>query len=186
MKQQSLGRVLQPFILMVIFIVAVFYLINAFNTENWFWFQNNAENVRPSRILILHDGERIMVQAGHPNYDALADAIESSLSDLNNTALVDIGLSEETLADYASEGLVLELYYDKPVIFNTMARTGKPTQLLIPIEGRHAGNGLAFLGGNGRWWVGAVRMADPSPLLTALAQLGYTAVATEAVTHSTN
>jgi hypothetical protein len=186
MKQQSLGRVLQPFILMVIFIVAVFYFVNVFNTQNWLWFQNSAVNVRPSRILILHDGERIMVQSGHPNYVALADAVERSLSDLNSTALVDIGLSDETLADYAAEGLVLELYFDKPVTFNSMARTGKPTQLLIPIEGRHAGNGLVFLGGNGRWWVGAVRMADPSPLLTALAQLGYTAVATEPVTHTTN
>ncbi len=179
MRPQSTWKVIQPFLWMVIFIVAVFYLINAFNTQNWFWFQNSAVNVRPSRILILHEGERIMVQPGHPNYDLLADAIESSLSHLNNSALVDVGLSEETLADYAAAGLTLELYYDQPVIFNSMARTGKPTQLLIPIEGRHAGSGLVFLGGNGRWWIGAIRMADPSPLMAVLSQLGYTAVVTE-------
>lgn len=186
MKQQSVWRVIQPFIWMAVFIVAVFYLINVFNTENWFWFQNSATNVRPSRILILHEGERITLQPGHPNYAALADAIESSLSELNNTSLVNIGLSDETLADYATSGVVLELYFDKPVTFNSMARTGKPTQLLIPIEGRHAGNGLVFLGGNGKWWLGAVRMADPAPLLTTLAQLGYTAVATEPAALSTN
>lgn len=186
MKQQSYWRVLQPFIWMGIFIVAVFYLINVFNTQNWFWFRNDAVNVRPSRMVIFQDGERILVQPGHPDFIPLADAAEQSLSHINNSALVDVGLSDETLADYAAAGLILELYYDQPITFNSMARTGKPTQLLIPIEGRHAGQGLAFLGGNGRWWVGAVRMADPAPLLTALAQLGYTAVVTEPAAPATN
>lgn len=179
MKQQSTLKVLQPFIWMGIFIVAVFYLINVFNTGNWFWFRNDAVDVRPSRMIIYRDGERILVQPGHPDFIPLADAVERSLSHLNNTALVDIGLSEETLAYYTENGVTLELYFDKPVTFNSIARTGKPTQLLIPIEGRHAGGGLVFLGGNGKWWAGAIRMADPTPLLQTLAQLGYTAVAVD-------
>lgn len=179
MKQQSYWRVLQPFIWMGIFIVAVFYLINVFNTGNWFWFRNNAVNVRPSRMVIWHEGERILVQPGHPDFIPLADAAERSLSHLNNTALIDIGLSEETLEYYTKNGVTIELYFDTPVTFNSIARTGSPTQLLIPIEGRHAGAGLVFLGGNGRWWAGAIRMADPTPLLNTLAQLGYTAVVSE-------
>ncbi|HUM72214.1 MAG TPA: hypothetical protein PLK31_25600, partial [Chloroflexota bacterium] len=117
MEKQSNWRVLQPFILMVIFIVAIFYLINVFNTDNLLWFRNNAVNVRPSRMVILHDGERILVQPGHPDFNPLADAVEKSLSHINNSALVDVGLSDETLADYAAKGLTLELYYDQPVVF---------------------------------------------------------------------
>jgi hypothetical protein len=84
-----------------------------------------------------------------------------------------VGLSEQTLEDYATDSLVLELHFDSPVVFNTAARTGKPTQLLIPIDGRHADGGLVFRGDKGEWWYGAVRMANPQPLLSTLAQMGF-------------
>ena len=81
----------------------------------------------------------------------------------------------QTLADYAENSLVVELYFDKPLQFNTLARTGAPTQLLIPIEGRHAAGAYVFRGAQGEWWFGAVRMADPSALYAVLQQMGYQA-----------
>lgn len=166
-------RVLEPFIGLVVFVVAAIYLINVFNTGNWIWFRGNTVNVRPSRIIIVDHGERTTLNPGHPAFTALEEAATESLSQLNNSGIVDIGLSPQTLADYDNDSLVLELYFDSPVVFNTAARTGKPTQLLIPIEGRHANGGLVFRGDKGEWWYGAVRMANPQPLLLALAQMGY-------------
>lgn len=166
-------RVWEPFVGLIIFSIAVIYIVNVFNTGNWFWFRNNAVNVRPSRIAIVDQGERLILTQGHEGYEELATAAEQSLSKLSNTDLVSIGLSDQTLLDYDTNSLILELYFDKPIIFNTMARTGEPTQLLIPIDGRHAGGGYAFRGDKGNWWFGAIRMADPAPIYNVLNELGY-------------
>lgn len=168
-------RVLEPFIGMALFIVAVIYIINAFNTGNWTWFLGNTVNVTPSRIIIVDHGNRTILNPGHPDFNSLVAAAEQSLSKLNNSGIVDVGLSEQTLEDYATDSLVMELHFDSPVVFNTAARTGKPTQLLIPIDGRHADGGLVFRGDKGDWWYGAVRMADPQPLLSTLEQMGFLA-----------
>ncbi|MCA9976406.1 MAG: hypothetical protein R3E31_12165 [Chloroflexota bacterium] len=175
MSHPSKIRVMEPFLLMVMIGAAMVYLVNAFNSGTWLWFQSTATNVRPSRIVIVDNGQRTVLSAGHANFDLLADAASTSLSKLNNTDLVSIGLSDQTLEDYATKSLIVELYFDQPVQFNTLARSGKPTQLLIPIEGRHAGGGYVFRGQNGSWWFGAIRMADPAPLYSALQQMGYTA-----------
>ena len=179
MNHPSKVRVLEPFIGMAIFIVAVIYIINAFNTGNWMWFRGNTVNVRPSRIIIVDHGSRTILNPGHPDFDPLVAAAEQSLSELNNSGIVDVGLSEQTLSDYATDSLVMELHFDSPVVFNTAARTGKPTQLLIPIDGRHANGGLVFRGDKGEWWYGAVRMADPQPLLSALEQMGFLAASAQ-------
>ena len=172
-------RVLEPFIGMVLFIILAIYGVNAFNTGNWMWFRGNTVNVRPSRIVIVDHGERTLINQGHPAFEPLVEAAAQSLSDLNNSGIVDVGLSQQTLSDYATDSLVMELHFDSPVIFNTAARTGKPTQLLIPIEGRHADGGLVFRGDKGEWWYGAVRMADPQPLLSTLEQMGFTAASAQ-------
>lgn len=173
MNHPSKIRVVEPFVGLALFAAVVFYAINVLNTGNWFWFRSQAVNIRPSRIVIVDQGQRTVISPGHANFIPLATAVESSLSKLNNTDLVGIGLSEQTLADYADDSLVLELYFDQPVVFNSMARTGEPTQLLIPINGRHADGNYVFRGAKGEWWYGAVRMADTAPLMTALESMGY-------------
>jgi hypothetical protein len=179
MKHPSQIRVLEPFLGIIIFGVLAIYLVNVLNTNNWLWFQSKATNVRPSRIVIVDHGQQTVLTPGHDGFNSLASAASQALSKLNNSDLVNVGLSEETLSDYETSSLVLELYFDSPVRFNTMARTGEPTQLLIPIEGRHADGGLVFRGARGEWWYGAVRMADPTPLYAALAQMGYATAATQ-------
>jgi hypothetical protein len=176
MKHPGKIRVIEPFIGLILFAVFAIYFVNVLNTGNWFWFQSKATHVRPSRIVIVDHGERTVITQGHRYFNTLADAAEASLSKLNNTDLISVGLSEQTLSDYSTDSLIVELYFDKPVIFNSIARTGEPTQLLIPIEGRHAGGGYVFRGAQGTWWHGAVRMADSSPLIGALAQIGFEVV----------
>lgn len=173
MKHPRQIRVVEPFLGLGLFFIVVFYLINVLNTGNWAWFRGQSLNIRPSRIVIIDHGERIVISQGHSDFIPLAEAVETSLSKLNNTDLVNIGLSEQTLADYDSDSLILELYFDQPVVFNGMARTGEPTQLLIPIDGRHANGNYVFRGAKGEWWYGAVRMADPAPLMSALHGMGY-------------
>ncbi len=173
MKHPGKIRIIQPFIMLTIFVVAMVYGVNVMNTGNWLYFQSKSAHVRPSRIVIVDHGTQTVITSGHRNFNLLADAAEASLSELNNTDLISIGLSEQTLSDYSNDSLVVELYFDRPVVFSGIARTGEPTQLLIPIDGRHAGGGYVFRGAQGTWWNGAVRMADYSSLMSALGQIGY-------------
>ena len=146
------------------------------NSGSWLWFQGKAAVLEPpARIVIVENGERTVLQPGTEFYNELSEAAVLALSKFSNTDLVSIGLSDQTLADYAENSLVVELYFDKPLQFNTLARTGDPTQLLIPIEGRHAAGAYVFRGAAGEWWFGAVRMADPSPIYVVLQQMGYRA-----------
>ena len=179
MTQPNKIRVFEPFLGLILFALAAIYLVNVFNTGNWTWFMGNTVNVRPSRIIIVDHGQRSILNPGHPDFAPLVEAASQSLSELNNAGIVDVGLSGQTLADYETKSLVLELHFDSPVIFNTAARTGKPTQLLIPIDGRHADGGLVFRGDKGEWWYGAVRMANPQPLLSALEQMGFLAASAQ-------
>jgi hypothetical protein len=174
MKHPNQIRIIEPFITFLVIGVAAIYLVNVLNTGNWLWFQSTATNVRPSRIVIVDHGARTVLMPGHANFNPLADAISESLSRINNADLISIGLSEQTLDEYTIDSLVLELYFDTPIRFNSSVRLGEPTQLLIPIEGRHAEGGHVFRGARGEWWFGAIRMANPTPLYTALEQIGYT------------
>lgn len=162
----------EPLIILVVFSLLMVYLLNAFNTSNWFWFRNNSELSQPASIVIVDHGHRITMKPGHADFAALSNAALQSLSKLNNTDLVGIGLSEQTISDYATKSLILEINFDRPVHFNSLARTGEPTQLLIPIDGPHDG-GHVFRGARGDWWYGALRMADPAPLYQAMQELGY-------------
>lgn len=167
-------HLIKPLLLFVVIGAIIFYGIIALNSQNLLWFQSKALNARPNRILIVNYGQETFVQPGSPSYQALADAIESSLSEVTSTDLISIGLSPQTLTDYENNALVLQLYYDKPITFQTLARAGRPNQILIPIAGRHAGNGYFFRGVDGEWWYGAMRMGDPSLIYQALQQAGYT------------
>ncbi len=176
MKDPRTIKIVEPFVVLVLIAGAIVYLLNVFNSGSWLWFQGKASVLEPpTRIVIVNNGEALVLQPGADNFNELADAAVQSLSKFGNTDLVSIGLSEQTLADYAESSLVVELYFDKPLQFNTLARTGAPTQLLIPIEGRHAAGAYVFRGAQGEWWFGAVRMADPSSLYAVLQQMGYQA-----------
>lgn len=181
MKHPSKIKVLEPFVLLVLIAGSIIYFLNVLNSGSWLWFQSKAAVLElPSRIVIINNGEQTVLQPGTDFYLEMSQATVDSLSKLSNTDLISIGLSDQTLEDYASDSFVVELYFDNPLKFNTLARTGEPTQLLIPIDGRHANGSYVFRGARGEWWFGAIRMADPSPLYTVLQQMGYTAAVFQA------
>ena len=165
-------KVIEPFLTFLVVGLAIFYAINVFNTGNLVWFRNNATLEIPDRIVIYDHGQEIVLLPGHDNFNELANASVNALSKFNNTDLVPIGLSEQTLSDYETKSVVMILHYNRPVQINSIARIGEPTQLLIPIEGRHASGNYVFLGTRGEWLAGALRMADPSPLYLALETMG--------------
>jgi hypothetical protein len=171
--ENSIRKALTPFVILAIFTVIMVYLINVFNTGNWQWYKSEVVVSRPSRIVIVDHGQRTTLMPGYSGFLPLADTIAESISQVNNNDLIPIGLSRVTLEDYAERALVMEVYFDRPLRFNTTFRGGEPTQILIPLNGSHAGSGYFFRGAQGEWWYGALRMVDPSALLAVLSEMGF-------------
>lgn len=167
-------RLFKPLLVLGLTMLGIIYAVSIINTGgDWLWFQSRAVDIRPDRLRIRHHGQETFVQPGHAHYQQLADAAEASLANFNNTNLINLGLGETTLDYFEEQGVLLELFYDNPVTFHASFRVGKPTQLLIPIEGRHAGHDYFFRGAKGEWWFGAMRMTDSSALFSTLEELGY-------------
>lgn len=166
-------KLYQPLLMMLVVILAIFWIINAFNTGNAFWFLPVQPEFEPSRIIVRAYGTAVTLQKGDPGYEPIAAALNESFSGFANTSLVSIGISEETLRRYHEEELVLEAYYPGEIQFNTTVRMQGVNQLLIPIDGTHDDKRYLFFGNNGSWRVGAMVMRDDTPIRQALSELGY-------------
>lgn len=166
----------EPLIILVLVVFAFFWAINALNTGNAFWFLPYQPTFQPSRIVVRNFGETVDLQLGSPGFSELTQALNETFANgFDNTELVSIGLSDETLRRYAEEELVMEIYYGQDVSFNTRVRMAGVTQLLVPLEGTHADRRYLFFGGRGAWRVGAMVMNDDAPLRNTMRELGFLA-----------
>lgn len=171
-KQGS--SILQPLLIFLGAVLFIVYLVGALNTGNWLWVLPIQPDYEPARILIRDQGQVMEYRPGDSGFAELAAALNLAFADFSNLDLIPIGLSDETLQDYNESSLVIEIYYPQDIRFNTIVRMRNVNQLLIPIEGRHAGNRYVFLGADGRWLTGAFVMTNDQPVRDALAALGYT------------
>ena len=164
----------EPVLILIAVFLFIFWLINALNTGNIFWFLPIQPTFQPTRIIVRNHGQTVDLQLGAPGFSELSQALTATFENgFDNTSLVSIGLSDETLRRYAEEELVIESYYGQPISFNSRVRMSNVTQLLIPLEGTHADRRYLFLGGHGDWLAGAMVLTDDTPLRTAMRQLGY-------------
>ena len=166
----------EPLIILVLAFLFIYWAINALNTGNALWFLPVQPTFQPTRIVVRNYGQTVDLQLGAPGFSELSQALNDTFANgFENTALVSIGLSDETLRRYAEEELVIESYYGQNISFNTQVRMNNVTQLLIPLDGTHADQQYLFFGGRGEWRVGAMVMSDDAPLREAMRSLGYLA-----------
>lgn len=166
-------KIWEPLLILIGVGLGILWLINALNTGNALWFLPIQPVYEPSRLIIRNYGETITIRRGEPGYAEIAEALNETLSDFDNTALISIGLSEETMRRYNEEELVLEAYYADDIEFNTPVRMTGIRQLLFPIDATHAGSRYVFIGSNGQWRVGAMVVQDDTPLRDVMRTLGY-------------
>ncbi|MCA9923287.1 MAG: hypothetical protein KC419_15060 [Anaerolineales bacterium] len=166
-------KIWEPLLILIGVGLGILWLINALNTGNALWFLPIQPIYEPSRIVIRNYGETVTIRRGEPGYAEISEALNETLSAFDNTALISIGLSEETMRRYNEEELVLEAYYADDVEFNTPVRMQGVRQLLFPVDATHAGNRYVFIGSNGQWRVGAMVVADDTPLRDVMRTLGY-------------
>ena len=168
-----LRKLLEPILIIVGTIGFCACSVIAAMSEDLLWFLGGASVPDPERIVIRVDSEETVLTADSPGYALMVEAIREALSAFSNLAPRSMGLNEATLVEYQRRGTILELYFDEPVDFHLPFNDHRPTALLIPIEGRHAGHGYVFRGTHGEWWAGQMVMSDPQPLFDALSALGY-------------
>ncbi len=166
-------KILEPLLVMIVALVAIIYVLNFINTGDYLWFYSRPVDAHPDRIIVMDHGERQMIQAGHDDFLALSEAAHVSLSEFSNTNLINLDFGERTMEFYENEGLLIEFYYDSPINYHAKFRVGNPTQLMVPIDGRHAGHDYFVRGDDGQWWFGAMRMTNPDALYSTLEELGY-------------
>ena len=166
-------RLLSPILTIAGAIGLFAYGVIAMMSEDPLWFLGGATVPDPERIVIRVNGQETLLTVNSPSYDLIIEAMREAMSEFGNMAPLSAGLSEATLEEYQHRGTILELYFNRPVDFHMPFNDLQPTALLIPIEGRHAGNGYVFRGKNDKWLAGQMCMSDPQPLFDALSVLGF-------------
>ncbi|MFO7663790.1 MAG: hypothetical protein R6X18_14520 [Chloroflexota bacterium] len=165
--------ILTPFLMLIGIFLLIVWGVGALNTGNWGWFLPFQPEFEPARILVRRAGQSYEYRPGDPGFSELSEALNSSFSDFSNSSLVPLGLSEETLQAYNESATVIEAFYPQPIRFNSPVRMDQINQVLIPIEGRHAGNRYVFLGVDGRWLAGTMVMHDDTQISEVMRTLGH-------------
>jgi hypothetical protein len=155
----------------VIFGVIVFAVI-AMNTGDLLWFWPVFNQV-PVEITLNCYGTQVTVKPGQPAYQAVTDAVNSSLT--GNKRWDDLSLSESTYQEYqtSSDVMVLKLQYDPPAtIHSTYAFFKAVNWLIFPLDGRHSSANTVF-GMEGKFISpGSYHVKDTALIVTTLKEQG--------------
>jgi hypothetical protein len=153
------------------FVVLAYYLTVSFTSGDLLWFLRGFKD-QPSHIVVYNEGQVTELIPGEPGFDALAGAVQTSLakgfSGLSNT-----GYSEQSLQDAYTRYVTLEVFFDQPVDMHTWFPSGRTTQMLFPVTGRHSDLTLVVLGDQEGYRVGAPVLRTTEPILEALEKLGF-------------
>jgi hypothetical protein len=145
--------------------------IIAFAARDPLWFVTNFDE-RPARITIYHEGQRTELQRGDPGFAELAEAVRVSLAQ-GVARQSGIGLSQGSLEDAYNLYVTVEAFFDQPVKLHTWFNTGRPTQMLFPITGRHSDLFVVFLGREDQYMSGAPALKTTEPIRDVLRAQGY-------------
>jgi hypothetical protein len=160
---------------MLIVIVAAlllgFYAFVVLTSRDPLWFVRGFED-QPSRIIVYYAGQRAYLLHGDSGFDALADAVQASLAQ-GFARLSGVGFSEQSLHEAFTQHVTLEVFFDRPITLHAWFHTGRTTQLLFPITGRHSDLSVVLLGDGGQYRVGAPVLKTMAPIRETLRSLGY-------------
>jgi hypothetical protein len=158
-------------ILVVGFAVLAYYAITSLTARDPLWFTGQFEG-QISRIVVYHAGQRTKLAPEQADFDELADAVQTSLAE-GFARLTSLGLSEESQQDAYTKYVTLEVFFERPVELHTWFVTGRTTQMLFLITGRHSEMSVVFLGDEGRYRSGAPVLETMEPIREAVQSLGF-------------
>lgn len=151
--------------------LAMVYLTTTLAAQDWLWFLKGFAE-EPARIIVYHAGKRTELRVGQDGFADLARAVREALAQGASRPSI-VGFSEGSLQDAYNQYVTLEAFFDQPVKFHAGFNTGRPTQMLFPITGRHSELNVVLLGNNGVYWSSPPVLNSLEPLRAALRALGY-------------
>lgn len=155
----------------VVFLVVAYYGSTALGTRDALWFTQGFSE-RPVRMIVYRNGQRTELTPDQPAFAELADAVVSSLN--QGVAYASgIGLSQGSLDDAYNMYVTLEVFFARPVLLHATFGTGRPTQMLFPLTGRHSDRPLVVLGTNGLYMANAPILKTVEPIRAVLGTQGY-------------
>jgi hypothetical protein len=163
---------LQILVIAIIAVVLLAFLIISLNTGDLLWFLPNFDGL-PARILVHCYGQDMIVNAGDPSYQAVNEAVNSSLS--GSKRWDSLSMSDITYAEYQTSPnmMVMELPYDPPARIHSFYRFFKNFDtLIIPLDGRHAATNAVFGLMMGNIEAGSMHVATTQPILDVLEREG--------------
>lgn len=173
MLERKVGRprVLDALLVFVLFSLLVIYGVIALSSNDPFWMWPFF-TAKPSKLVLYQQGQIYEIGPESPAYEPLVETLNRALSKVVGFQET-LGLSEETLAEYRTRAVVLEIYYPRPVSVHSRFSFGRPNTLLIPLVGSHSEANVVFGGLDGGYWPGALTLKDLQPLKDQLAALGF-------------
>ena len=155
----------------VLFLVVAYYGSTALGTRDALWFTQGFSE-RPVRMIVYRNGQRTELTPDQPAFVELTDAVVSSL-DKGVAYASGIGFSQGSLDDAYNLYVTLEVFFARPVLLHATFGTGRPTQMLFPLTGRHSDRPLVVLGTNGLYMANAPILKTVDPIRAVLGKQGY-------------
>ncbi|MBN1661399.1 MAG: hypothetical protein JXA93_23610 [Anaerolineae bacterium] len=163
--------------LKMILVVAAWIAVIVYGTlsvtaQDPLWFLRRVE-AHPVRFVIYHhEGKLTDLRPGQEGFDQLSSAVQAALEQGIDRPS-GIGFSDASLLDAYSRYITVEVFFDPPALLDAPYAIGEPTQMLIPITGRHSDQPLVLLGNEGKYWSNAPLLHTVEPIRRALQELGY-------------
>ncbi len=88
-------------------------------------------------ITVYWDGANYMLFPGDPGYEAVMDAFADAIAHWSGYE-GEVGLSEVSLRLYRTQGRLLELHYNEPVVVHTRHLYPRARNFFVPFDGTHA------------------------------------------------
>ena len=156
-------------ILVVIILISVYGFVSVLSGDP-LWFSSRF-NATPSEIYVHCYGETTEIEPGSGQFRAITTVVNQALSGTKRWD--ELSLSDQTYQDYKTRNdtVMLELYYPEPIRIHTNTRLfSNVSNLIIPLEGRHANTEAIFGRHNGLPAGGSLHIESNKPIRNLLAQ----------------
>jgi len=151
---------------------AIYFLVTAMNTGDLLWFWPKFDQV-PVAIVVHCYGIDVNVRAGEPAFEAITNAVNSSLSGTKRWD--ETSMSDVTYAEYQTspDVMVIELRYDPPATIHSQYAFFKAVNwLIIPLDARLANTNPVFARTGNFTNSGSYHLRDTAPIAAALQEQG--------------
>jgi hypothetical protein len=171
-RARTTPSLLQVAVIAIVGVALLAFLVISFNTGDLLWFLPTFNGL-PANMVVHCYGQDVVIEAGNPSYQAVNEAVNSSLS--GSKRWDSLSMSDITYEEYQTSPsvMVIELRYDPPTRIHSIYKFYKNVDtIVIPLDGRHASTNAVFGHLRGYMIAGSLHVDSMEPIVNALAEEG--------------